>query len=200
MQAAVVAAIAVGTLAVAIQTLRLRGEKWGLLVDDPSAQFGFPVYAGAFTHAGVALLVGTGAIALFAAGLADRSRQRILTLVGLLSLLLAIDDLFLLHERVLREALGVSELVIFAVYGAIATYIAILIGRDLLGWRYVGLMLSVAFLCLMTAADKLEKVIGTPAWLLLLEEAAKLCGFALWAAFWALYAHGAAGNRTPRRI
>ena len=57
----------------------------------------------------------------------------------MLSALLAIDDLFLLHERALRESLGLNELSVFAVYGAIGIAILWRLGPEVIGRRFAGL-------------------------------------------------------------
>ena len=176
-----------------VQILRLQEARWGLVFSDPASQYGFSPLAGLFTYLGVVALVSAGAICLFVRTLVIvTSRDRaILGLVGLLSALLAADDLFVLHEGVVRDLLGWNEMVFFAIYGVMGLGVLGLVGPQVLGRRFLALWLSIAFLALMTSVDYLETIVGTPAIILLSEETAKFCGFVLWAAFWMCYARAA---------
>jgi hypothetical protein len=178
-----------GSIVAVVSVFVLNDLKWGVILNDPAAQFDLPAYAGLFTYASVIALVVAAAICLFAraTGRLRDDEAVVLGLAGILSALLALDDLFLLHERFLRESLGLSELFVFAVYGAIGAAILWRLGPEVIGRRFAGLWLAACFLALMTLADKVEKTLGTPAWLYLTEETAKFCGFILWAAFWIAY-------------
>ena len=172
--------------------------KWGVVFDDPASHFGLPAFAGAFSYLGIMALIATAAVCLFAFGLRGMINDHAagtLGLVGFLSVLLSLDDLFLLHEGVLRHTFGINELFVFGVYGAIGLTILFRLGPDVAGRRYAGLWMAILLLAAMTVADKAEKTVGTTAWLLLFEETAKLCGFALWAAFWIAFARTALLHR-----
>ena len=154
---------------------------WGgvhiaVLVRDPAAHFGFPPYAGLISHAGIALLTATAACALMAALLGAPHRRALLA-AGMLSAVLAVDDLFLLHEIAPR----LIEAGIFAVYGALALVIALLLRRERAGMPLTGLKVAVAFLGVSVVAD-VFKVYGPFAYWL--EDFSKLSGFGAWAAFW----------------
>jgi hypothetical protein len=171
-----------------------RGEKWAFVLLDPSDFYEFPVFAGLFSHAGVLALTAVSAIALFAWGQLRGDVDRAgavgaLGLVGLLSALLALDDMFLLHERVLRHGLHLHEMVVYSVYGAIGAVILWKIRDWVLTPTFLPLWGSLALLAGMVLLDRLEKVVGTPGWLLLGEETLKLTGFVLWSGFWIAFAH-----------
>lgn len=195
--------VGVAAIAGVVEIFRAQNLGWAVVLVDPASQFDFPAYAGLFTYASVMVLIALFAVCLFVrsevAADASGPEAQVLGLVGLLSLLLALDDLFLLHEGLLRHQFGISEMAVFAVYGALGLAILWLIGTDVLSRAFLGLWAAVGFLVLMTVADKAEKFLGTTAPLLLAEETAKFCGFVLWTAFWMSYARVALRGTDTRR-
>ena len=92
------------------------------LTQDPAALAGYPFYFGLFSHVGVLLWAACGTIGIFAwAELrdADPHRARYFLFGGLLSTMFAFDDLLLLHEDVLPFRVGIDEMVVMGVYGAL---------------------------------------------------------------------------------
>ena len=152
------------------------GVHIAVLVRDPAAHFGFPPYAGLISHVGIALLTATAACAVMAAFLGAPHR-RALFAAGALSAVLAVDDLFLLHETAPR----LIEAGIFGLYGAMALLIALLLRSERAGTPLTGLKVAVAFLGISVVAD-VFKVYGPFAYWL--EDFSKLAGFGAWAAFW----------------
>ena len=76
-----------------------------LLTGDPAAIEDFPLYFGVLSHVGVLMWAMGASICLFSAMLLDlwqtnADSSRFLRVFGWLSLLMCLDDLFLLHERV----------------------------------------------------------------------------------------------------
>ena len=74
---------------------------------DPSAQFGFPLYGGFLSTFGFAGWISAAAVTGLAAA-ARPGLRRLMLPVCLLSLLLALDDQFMLHDAVLPR-IGVPE-------------------------------------------------------------------------------------------
>lgn len=106
----------------------LKGMPIGYLLRDPNAIAGQPFYYGMLQYAGAILLAATGGILLFAGGVVGRTCGRragvaFLVPAGLLSLLLAADDLFQLHENLWRIGLGETE--VFLLYAALAAAIVV---------------------------------------------------------------------------
>lgn len=91
---------------------------------DPTAVAGVPFYVGFISNLGVLLwwtsaVVGIGA-AFCAWQRSDSLRWvRFFTLFGMFSALLALDDLFQLHENLFPSFLGVPEKVVIASYGVL---------------------------------------------------------------------------------
>lgn len=102
------------------------GRPIGFLLRDANAIAEQPWYFAALENAGIVLMSGGGCVALFSATLCRGRSARFLFLGGLLSLLLAADDLYQLHENSYR--LYLNEGVIFAFYGAL---LLLLVGAHL---------------------------------------------------------------------
>jgi hypothetical protein len=120
---AVTGGIAGLLLAMAVTLASVKGFSIGFLLRDPNAIARQPFYYGMLQYAGSVALAATGGIALFSGAVLGKLRPEgsgaaFLALGGLLSLLLAADDLFQLHENMWRIGLGETE--VFAVYGALA--------------------------------------------------------------------------------
>lgn len=110
----------VGILVVAYLVTRVAGISFTDLSRDPAATLDGPWYTGLLsTSAIVTLLAGAG-IALFAASLLPSSdvpsRRGLLVALGLLIVVIAADDLFMLHEAVF-PVVGVGSVTTFAIYG-----------------------------------------------------------------------------------
>ena len=170
-----------------------QGIRRGVLFFDAAAQFGIPPYAGFFSNVGILALTAAAAICLFALPLSGGRERSALRLGGLLSALLAVDDLFMIHDWLLTEFVGIPETIPFALYGVLTLVLFASMGRQVLAPGAALLWLSLAFMALSLFFDLIEFRVG---WDGLAEEMAKLCGFVVWAMFWAGYANAAiAGAR-----
>ena len=97
--------------------LAVTGQPLSVLVRDANAIAQQPNYFGALEHAEIMLMCGAGWIALHTSMFCRGETARFLLLGGLLSLLLATDDLYMLHESSYRFA--VPEQAIFALYAVL---------------------------------------------------------------------------------
>lgn len=172
-----------------------------VLIVDPAAEVGLAPYVGVFTYIGVLALWSGATVSLLASWLTRRSPDqssewRMLTTFGLLLALLAIDDLFLIHEEIglaLAEGLGrpedrsLLEAPVFAVYAVLIIAWLIVYRETIFRTAYTLLLLGVAALGVSVAIDVGEFVIpdlasATP-WmnttLSVTEELAKLGGIIL---------------------
>lgn len=151
------------------------------LFQDPAGQFDFPAYAGLISYLGVALLVATTTIGLFAVALRGRGAAP-LGLVAGFSALLAADALLMLHERVLPAVLGLHEVALYGLYAALVALILVRLPRGLGSW---GVVVPLGLLAASVGVDLMEMPMNTR---VLLEDTAKVAGFAAWLAFWASFA------------
>jgi len=92
---------------IAIEVLSSAGFSLKDIIRDPAQQTGQSSFLGFVSNVGVWLWVCSGAVCLFSARLggfsADQKQKQLLMLIGLFSLILAVDDFFLLHDRYLPQ-------------------------------------------------------------------------------------------------
>jgi hypothetical protein len=142
-----------------------------------------PIGVGLLPSLGVLMWMAAAAIALFAAVagvVAQRRWRRPLLLGGILSLLLTLDDFFLLHDRYIGPTF------LYLLYAVLA--IGILVGfRDLLlASRAASVFLVAAgFLGTSVVLDSFQEVLPFRyGQIQLVEEGAKFLGIASWLLFW----------------
>ena len=154
------------------------------------------LHLGLVSHLGVGLWVSTAAICAFAALCLPRRpgkrrlATRFLSGAASLSAWLALDDLLMLHERVL-PGLGVPELATYAVYGAAGLVhlgTALRVATPAAAGTRVLLLVAVAMLGASVVSDTVLEALG---WTVPigLEDGAKLVGIAFWLAFHTVLAH-----------
>jgi hypothetical protein len=106
---------------------------------------------------------------------------------GLFSLLLCIDDMFLLHDRY------VGSTFLYSLYAIFAVLILFRFRAQVSALGGGSFLLAVALLGTSVVIDQLQEVIPVPyTTLQLFEEGAKFLGIATWLAFWWQAGAGAA--------
>ncbi|MCB6179843.1 hypothetical protein LHP98_17110 [Rhodobacter sp. Har01] len=159
---------------------------------DPAALHGFNPFHGMVSILGILALACSGTVCLFAARHC-RHEASFLSAAGLFSLVIAADDLFLLHEEVGPHWLGLPEPAILAAYGLAAVAIAVRFRDRLFGADPLGLWLALVFLSGSVLSDQFEVVHGQNGYIL--EDGLKFVGLVTWAGFWI----GRAGQALGRR-
>jgi hypothetical protein len=133
-----VLAIGIAALGGAVVLYFTAGIRPSHLVNDATMVLHAPFYIAALHNAGVLLWFTAGAIACFTVWVlpdgpqAGRSRP-LLRALGLFTIVLAIDDLYLFHEVVAPQYLGVPELAVQLLYVVWGSCLAIHQRRMLLG-------------------------------------------------------------------
>lgn len=132
------------------------------LVSDPAAVLDAPFYLGLLSHAGILLWAAAAAVAVFGSRLAHAIEpRRFLLAFGLLTALLALDDLLMLHEHVLPRLTGLPE---WALVGGYAAAVGAL------GWRFHPfiartdvrlLALALGLFCASVLVDLVPEFLGT---------------------------------------
>lgn len=166
--------------AVAALIFVFKGNDVAHLYRDAASITGAPSYLGAFSYMGEGLLVAAAAVAAFAVVCGAKDRG-LFAAGALFSLVLAVDDLFMLHERELPGRFGISEHSVFVFYALAA---AVLLGMMLWRWGWSRMTLfgiSMGFFAGSLAVDLLD---GLAVELIWIEDTAKLCGMAVWCAAW----------------
>lgn len=167
-----------------------------LVIRDLAQTTNTALGVGFLSNLGYLQWISAAAIALFAAlgglpGLRGRERQLMLC-GGAFSLLLCLDDMFLLHDRYIGSTF------LYALYALFAVLILFRFRQQVLSLGGGAFVLAVALLGLSVVIDAFQTVIPVPyERLQLVEEGAKFLGIACWLAFWAQAAAGAARLRAP---
>jgi hypothetical protein len=154
------------------------------LYRDPIAIGHLPLYSGLISDIGCMMMTATAAFALLTyASLSaeERTQRRFILWGGLLSLLLASDDLLLFHDGYFPR-FGVSEAVTQIVYALLMLSWLVLSRESLLktGANGVLLLLGLAGLGASAAFDMAEDIVPT---LGVLEEPSKQMGILFWMMF-----------------
>ena len=147
---------------------------------------------GFLSSVGYLLWISAAAIALFGAlsGAVDvrgRARQLLLS-GGVFSLLLCLDDMFLLHDRYIGSGF------LYSLYAVFALLILLRFRSQVQTLGGGSFLLAVVLLGLSVIIDQLQELIPVDySTLQLFEEGAKFLGIATWLAFW-WQATGGAGK------
>ncbi len=151
-------------------------------------------YRGALSNVGVLLWWTSAVVYAFAAFLLRRTTATVpgrrlekvfLVYMAVFAGLLALDDLFMLHEAMLPVWLGISELALYAVYGILAAgfvgFIQLLLETDFL---LLGLALGFFAFSVLTDQGLLRFLFGIRGDAgLLIEDLSKMLGIVCWLVF-----------------
>jgi hypothetical protein len=122
--------VSLGGAGFTVLVAELTGTPLWMLVRDPADTKDFSPYIGMLSHWGVILWTATAAICLFSTVLlkqqkAPHATRRFLMVSGIFSLLLGIDDLYMLHERLFPRIFQMPEIFFYILYFlAFAAYLA----------------------------------------------------------------------------
>lgn len=161
---------------------------------DPAVVFGYSPFAGFISYIGVFATLGAAAICVFAS-LHSRNDAALLRAVGLFGLLIATDDLLMLHEDVFPNLVGIPERLVFISYFLIAAGIAVLHRAAILRGPTTGLILAIMLLGGSVVVDILLEY--SPAEVIV-EDGLKFVGLIVWSVYWINRASAAvAALRSP---
>lgn len=153
----------------------------GNLTRDPSAVMGAPFHTGILSQTGIFFWSASAAICIFTAKVISKypdsfKLKRFLIVSGLLTMLLGLDDIFLLHESVF-PSLGIHEKVVYATYAGLVLFYLSKFYRVILDTKYIFLVMALGFFALSVIFDK-SSIPGIDPYLL--EDGAKIIGIVSW--------------------
>lgn len=165
-------------LMAALAVAQIRDLDAWIFYRDPAAAADVGFYTGWISSLGASMLIGSGAVALFA-GLLTRRWDCIC--IGSLTLCLGLDDLLLIHEDVLR-LVGIPEVAAMLAYAVVGLFWFFRLRQKTFDGTTV--FVAAGFLLAMSASiDKLGDLIPTPgSSVAIAEDAIKELGIFLWAA------------------
>jgi len=178
-----IAAIAIGFILVASAFGMSDLYRW---TADVAAIPGARPYEGLLSNMGIIAWSSAFAVAFFTGVMTltngPREVPRLLVGGGLVTFVLLVDDLFMLHDTLLPEYLGVPEEIATALVGLVALAFLWIFKQQIPRTPWPLLAIGVAYLAIMTVFDFLEKRVDIPAhqaW----EEGAKLLGVLHWCGY-----------------
>lgn len=152
------------------------------VLKDPAQQTGQSSFIGFLSNIGVWLWVSSAAICFFAASTIDLATKdngkELLFLAGLLSIMLAVDDFFLIHDRY------VSQRLCFLIYAVFAITLLIRHYKTIIEIDGSAFLLAGSLLALSILTDLIQKRIPFHyRYVQLVEEGFKFVGAATWLYF-----------------
>ena len=168
--------------AVAVLVLTSTGFTLKEILRDPAQQMGFSSFLGFVSNIGVWLWVSSAALCCYSLATcrlrSANGSTELVILLGLLSLLLAVDDFFLLHERY------VYQKGIFLFYAIWALALLVRHYRKIIEVDGFSFLLSGALLAISVVVDmKQRKIPLDYAQVQLIEDGCKFVGGAIWLFF-----------------
>ena len=180
-----------------------KGIPLAKLTRDPLAVGQMPVYIGFLSQIGVFFWAAAIAICLFSSALlaqlaVRRHLKRFLFISALLTSLLALDEVFMLHETVLPY-FGIPEIVVLGSYALFFLLYFLKFYRLILRTEYLLLLTALSFFALSILLDQWQVANANLHYLL--EDGTKLVGIVSWLGYFfhvGLHAlHRAIGQRSP---
>lgn len=158
------------------------------LLRDTTATLDGEPYVGLFSTLGIALWASSASVCLL--GLTARPSQgvRALLMAGAVtSLILGVDDAFLLHETI-KNQVGIPSPVTIGIYGIVALTLFVRAWRHLVTRRDLGVFLAAVALFATSVALDLGGEMGlpTPPYSAVIEDVAKFMGIVTWLAFFTM--------------
>lgn len=174
---------------------------------DTTAVAGGRFYFGALSNIGILLWCATATACFLTSGVSRRTSKGSNTSLfflcaGLITTMLMVDDLFLVHERVAPDYLGLSSNTTFLIYGALAAAFFLYFRGVIFRSDYALLLPALLFLAGSVVVDQLDDngllslVVESTDIRFLLEDGPKLFGIAgwfsyfVWESFGTLTQHG----------
>ena len=158
-----------------------KGIPIGRLTRDPTAIVGVPLYTGFLSQIGIFFWSASTAVCIFSAKVLSRHPdsleiKRFLFVSGLLTLVLGLDDVFLLHEDFF-PSFGVPEKVVFVSYAGIVLFYLVRFYSIILNTNYILLGMALVFFGVSITLDLFSH--GS----YLFEDGAKLVGIVSWLSY-----------------
>jgi hypothetical protein len=154
------------------------------LTRDPTAIVGEPLYTGYLSQIGIFFWSASAAVCMFSATVLSRSLDNLkikhfLLVSGMLTLVLGLDDLFLLHE-VFFPYFGIPENAILVSYAGFVLFYLVRFFSIILKTEYILLGMALVFFGVSVTLDLFKLHSIDP---YLFEDGAKLVGILGWLAY-----------------
>ncbi len=166
----------------AVAVMLFSGFEMKEILRDPAQHTEQSSFLGLVSNVGIWLWIASATLGLFTALVVDKprasGRRNLLLLVGLLSLLLAVDDFYLIHERY------VDQRICYATYALILVAILVRHYSIILKTNAFAFLAAGGLLAMSILTDLAQHDIPLGYWSIqAFEEGFKFCGAALWLYF-----------------
>lgn len=189
-RAVVIGLIVAVVMVAAYVVARTAGIPFTTLTRDPAATLDAPWYVGALSNGVILVLFACAAIALFVWRVSKDSDvgplSALLGWLGIGMMVLSLDDLYMVHEEILPDYLGISPLLLFAAYGIFFLVLVWRFGRTMVESTGFGMILLAGlFLAFSVALDVIEDqdLFELPFSQVYLEDPSKIIGMILASAY-----------------
>jgi hypothetical protein len=153
------------------------------LTRDPAAVMRIPYYIGLLSNWGIMLWSAAAAICLFSAWLLREQKSASfawLLASGLITLLLALDDMFMLHEDVFPNVFGIHEKVVYLIYILGGGIYMLYFLPEFLKRKYLLFAAAVVLLGISVISDSIGRWFAVPT---AVEDSFKYAAIVLWLVF-----------------
>lgn len=151
---------------------------------DPTVVLGGPPYVGFISNIGMLFWSFTAAVCLFSSVIHKQKRNQVTSLFllcsGLLTLLLLIDDMFMLHDSFFPNFLKIPEKLVYLGYLVLVLGYLMKFKDEILKYEYAILFIAFFFFALSVMSDMLLPQQGFE---FLVEDGFKLFGIVTWFIF-----------------
>lgn len=158
---------------------------FALFTRDPGASYDFHPITGIVSNIGILFWCSTAAICLFCSAMLYKNgnikRRKFLMFSGLLTLMLLLDDFFMLHEFIIPRYFHISEKVTYVIYMVLVLVYLYKFYELIKKTEYPFLLLALGFFALSVLSDVFLLQRG---WEYLAEDGFKLLGIASWSLFY----------------
>jgi hypothetical protein len=180
----------------------------GDITRDAIAVAGLPFYVGAISSLGIVFWSATASICFFVYSFtriyrAELHVGRYLLFSGFVTLVLMLDDLFLVHEQVFPEYLSVPKTVVIAVYLILVPLHFIVFRKELMNSELYLLIVAAGFFAVSLFVDLTPSKYLPFIWRLknyVVEDGAKLLGILTWFVYFSRLSIRALAETTISRI
>jgi len=156
------------------------------LTRDPTAIAELPPFYGILSNLGILLWCTSAVTCLFVwvflRHIPDGQPSTFLLCSGLLTSMLLFDDLFLFHEVLARQYVGLDEIVVYIIYACVLVLYMSVFWRTILHTEYVLLLSAGAFFAISLLLD--VTALGLGSWGYLVEDGSKFLGIAGWCGYY----------------
>ena len=158
------------------------------LTSDITVAANVPLYFGIQSQMGIFFWAASAAISFFATLLIETKKVKLFFLVSaFISLLLGIDDLFLLHETVF-PSIGIHQKVVFLSYAILMGVYVLKFQKILLKTDYILFLMAIGSFGTSLLVDNFLYE-SSPIVTQLVEDGAKFIGLLFWTAFYSKTAY-----------